>query len=266
MNGKKLNVAMVPLNIKWGDKQSNLETVEKIFHDIHPQTDLIILPETFSTGFPVGEDSSNIGKIAESVSGETIKILTDLSEKYNVAIAGSFIAKDGDSLYNRGFIIEPSGEINYSDKYHLFTIAGEHKIFTKGNKRLRVRFRGWNIALIICYDLRFPVWCRNVNNEYDLLIVVANWPEQRADAWQKLLYARAIENQAYVCGVDCNGIDNEGNKYNGCSLAIDYKGKDISVKVDDERILYASLDLNKLKSFREKFAAWQDADRFQLLR
>ncbi len=256
---------MIPLNINWGEKQANLESVEKIIQDVHSQTDLIILPETFSTGFPVGEDTTEIEKIAESVSGQTVKFLSDLSEKYNVAIAGSFIAKDGNNLYNRGFFIEPSGDINLCDKHHLFSIAGEHKIFSHGDKRLKVRYRGWNIALIICYDLRFPVWCRNVNNEYDLLIVVANWPEQRVDAWQKLLYARAIENQAYICGVDCYGTDKEGNKYNGCTLAIDYKGKDISVKLEDDRILYASLDLNKLQSFREKFAAWKDADKFQIL-
>ena len=182
-----------------------------------------------------------------------------MAARNNIAIAGSFIADSGGSLYNRAFFIEPSGEETFADKRHLFTMAGEHNSFSYGRDRLAVRFRGWNIAVVVCYDIRFPVWCRNVQNEYDLLIAVANWPKVRVNAWNQLLIARAIENEAYVCGVDCSGTDNNGFEYDGSSMAVDFKGKDISVERDSQesdpgtRILYANLSKEKLEAFRSKF-------------
>ena len=138
-------------------------------------------------------------------------------------------------------------------------------MFSHGYERMLIRYRGWNIAMVECYDIRFPVWCRNVDNEYDVLFVVANWPEVRIDAWNKLLPARAIENQAYVCGVNCTGTDDKGFVYPESSRTLDFKGRDISVLQESTGLIYATLMRDKLDAFRVKFAAWRDADQFKLL-
>lgn len=262
MTGKNLNVCLIPLEIKWEDKAANLTHLDNLLKSVHPETDLVILPETFSTGFPSGEEKEYVRALAERNTGDTIDYLKRLSKHYNIAIAGSFIADTAGSLYNRAFFLEPSGDEYFCDKRHLFTMAGEDKVFSKGHGRLSVRFRGWNIAMVVCYDVRFPAWCRNVNNEYDLLIAVANWPTVRIDAWNKLIPARAIENLAYVCAVDCKGTDKKGFEYDGSSMAVDFKGKDITVKMGDNGLLYATLSHDKLDAFRTKFPAWADADDF----
>lgn len=266
MISNELKVCLFPQEIFWGDKSRNLENLSLALESIHPETDLVIVPETFSTGFPSGKDKESVRPLAERNTGATVDELKRLASKHNVAIAGSFIADTGGSLYNRAFFIEPSGDEIFEDKRHLFTMAGEHKVFSRGHARLSTRFRGWNIAMVVCYDIRFPVWCRNVNNEYDLLIAVANWPVARVDAWNKLLFARAIENEAYVCGVDCLGTDDAGFVYDGSSAIIDFKGKDIG-KVWEEngrKLIYGVLSHDKLSAFREKFPAWADADPFNL--
>lgn len=257
-----LKVALFPMEIKWYDKEANFLSLGKALENLHPQTDLLILPETFSTGFPSGKNKEEIRDFAERNTGETIEFLKGLAHRYNLAIAGSFIADTGGLLFNRGFFIEPSGEEYFYDKKHLFTMAGEHKVFSYGSTRNIVRFRGWNICLLICYDLRFPVWSRNVGNEYDLLIYVANWPKVRISAWETLLPARAVENEAYVCGVDCKGIDPNNFEYNGSSGIFDFKGKDISVRLPQADFIYASLSKEKLESFRKKFPAFNDSDSF----
>lgn len=259
-----LKVCLYPMPIKWGDKASNLDTLRQAMEAMHPETDLLILPETFSTGFPAGLDKESVRLMAERNTGATIDFIKDLARHYNVAVAGSFVADTGGSLYNRAFFIEPSGEETFADKRHLFTMAGEDKVFSRGRDRLMVRYRGWNIAMVICYDIRFPVWCRNISNEYDLLLAVANWPVARVDAWNRLLVARAIENEAYVCGVDCTGIDSGGFEYDGASAAIDFKGKDITV-TSDNGLKYAVLSHEKLDRFRDKFPAWRDSDRFTFI-
>ncbi len=261
---KSLNVCLYPMEIAWGNKNHNLNMLDRMLEKMHPATDLLILPETFSTGCPYG-DKEEVRPLTERNSGSTIDTLKRLASRYGIAIAGSFLADTGGLLANRAFFIEPSGEEYFADKRHLFTMAGEDKILSPGDKRLKVRFRGWEIAIVVCYDLRFPIWCRNVNNEYDLLIVVANWPVARIEAWKKLLMARAIENEAYVCGVDCKGNDSKGIEYDGCSMAIDYKGNDISVSdPDGGEFVYATFDMERLHSFRSKFPAWRDADPFTL--
>lgn len=253
------------MRITWDDKSANMEALRDILKRVHPETDLLILPETFSTGFPVGKDKEAVRPIAERNTGETIDMIKALAAEYHLAIAGSFIADSGGSLYNRAFFIEPSGDEYFGDKHHLFSMAGEDKVFSRGYQRLKVRYRGWNMAMVICYDIRFPVWCRNVVNEYDALLVVANWPEVRVDAWNKLLPARAIENEAYVCGVNCQGTDTSGYKYDGSSAAIDYKGRDIGVADNDNGLIYATLSRERLDNFRAKFPAWSDADPFKLI-
>ncbi len=259
-----LNVCLIPFEIKWNDKQANFLKLEEMLGKVHPDTDLVILPETFSTGFPSGKDKETVRELAERNTGETIDFLKRLADRHNFALAGSFIADSGGSLYNRAFFIEPGDEESFADKRHLFTMVGEHKCFSKGYERMRVRFRGWNIAMIVCYDIRFPVWCRNVNNEYDLLIAVANWPKVRVDAWNKLIYARAIENEAYVCAVNCRGVDDAGFEYDGSSMAVDFKGVAVSAEITQDGLIYASLSGDKLMRFREKFPAFRDADSFSL--
>ncbi len=263
MSNSNLNVALFPMEIKWEDKEHNLTCLAENMEMLHPETDLLILPETFSTGFITG-DKEHVRPYAERNTQATIDFLKELAHRQNVAIAGSFIADSGGSLYNRAFFIEPSGDEVFADKKHLFTMAGEHKVFSKGTERLYARFRGWNIAMVVCYDIRFPVWCRNVNNEYDILIAVANWPIVRVDAWNKLLIARAIENEAYVCAVNCKGVDTNNFEYDGSSAIIDFKGKNIEVAVEGSPFLYASLSMEKLERFRTKFPAWSDADNFKI--
>ncbi|MCM1369120.1 MAG: nitrilase family protein [Candidatus Amulumruptor caecigallinarius] len=265
MTSNDLHICLLPLHIKWGDKDQNLKSVEEMLAQVHPQTDLVILPETFSTGFPAGLDKETVREMAERNTGHTIDFVKEMAAKYHFAICGSYVADSGGSLYNRAFFIEPSGDEMFEDKRHLFTMAGEGKVFSRGYDRMAVRYRGWNLAMVVCYDVRFPVWCRNVNNEYDALIAVANWPAVRVDAWNKLLPARAIENEAYVCAVNCCGTDTGGYEYDGSSFVLDFKGKDVSVRLEDSTLVYGTLSRERLDMFRAKFPAWGDADPFKLL-
>lgn len=261
MIAKNLKIALIESDIKWGDKYANLEQLGRDIHDVSSSTDIIVLPELFTTGFVVDE---NANELAEQNKGETITYLKKLSSYYNVALVGSFLATDGnENLFNRGFFLEPSGDEVFYDKRHLFTMSGEHNIYSQGEKTPPVvRFRGVNIMLIVCYDLRFPVFCRNINNSYDLLLVVANWPKVRLNAWKTLLQARAIENECYVCGVNRCGVDPNGLEYaKGGSLIIDFKGKIIGER-STSPIVQAELSPSDLARFREKFPAWRDADKF----
>lgn len=261
---KDLKVCLYPQEIVWNDKEQNFANLEEALNRMHPATDLMIIPETFSTGCPYG-DKESVRELAERNSGKTIERLKDLARRYHVAIAGSYLADTGGLLANRAFFIEPNGEEYFGDKRHLFSMAGEDKLLSPGHKRMKLRYRGWEIAMVVCYDVRFPVWCRNVGNEYDLLIAVANWPKARIEAWKKLLMARAIENEAYVCGVDCKGKDVKDIEYDGTSMAIDFKGNDISVAdPEGSELIYATLSLDKLNAFREKFPAYRDADSFKI--
>lgn len=262
-----LKLALFPMNICWDNISSNLLEISESVKSLDEDTDILVLPETFSTGFPIGKTLEEVRTIAETTQEPTLGLLKKISKERNVAICGSYIAADNDAISNRAFFMMPDGETAFADKRHLFTMAAEDKIFKNGDSRLSVEFKGWNISMIVCYDIRFPVWCRNVDNEYDLLIAVANWPEVRVDAWNKLLPARAIENEAYVCGVDCSGTDNKGFRYDGSSEVYDFKGKPVAQTRDnsiDFPFIYSNLSLDKLRSFREKFPAWKDADRFIL--
>lgn len=265
MSESKLEICLAPLEIKWGDKEKNLSNLENTFRSIHQETDIVVLPETFSTGFPSSEMQNEIEKIAEPIEGKTISIIKNLSEKYDMAVAGSFIAKKRDKLFNCSFFVAPDGNVSTSAKKHLFSPGGEDKIFQSGDRRLAVNYKGWKIEMVVCYDIRFPVWCRNRKNEYDLLIAVANWPVSRIDTWDTLLKARALENLSYVCGVNCRGIDDLGGDYNGSSHVFNYKGKDLAVDVDGNGLLYAGLSKQRLINFRDKFPSWKDADDFQLI-
>ena len=260
-----LNVCLIPLEIEWEDYDRNMAAVESLLTEVKTGTDLVVLPETFSTGFPSGGNRHKIASLAQPNDGDTITRLKKIAASRDFAIAGSFIARDGDAFFNRAFFIKPSGECTFADKRHLFTMAGENNVFSHGNDRLKVEYKGWKIVMVVCYDVRFPVWCRNVNLDYDLLIAVANWPVNRISAWNALLPARAIENLSYVAAVDCKGTDKKGFVYDGSSMIVDFKGKILSSsQLSPSSHIYASLSKEKLNSFRSKFPAHLDADQFFL--
>ena len=213
-----MRVTLLQTDIVWEDKQENLRLLREKLIKLRGVAEIVVLPETFSTGF-----SMDSRRLAEPVSGETITLLRQWAAEFQFAIAGSYIACDekadanknavpspDKSYYNRAFFLTPEGEAYYYDKRHLFRMGQETEHFTAGSQRSVISYRGWNILLLVCYDLRFPVWSRNVNNEYDLLIYVANWPVPRRRVWDILLQARALENISYVCGV--NRIGTDGNQ------------------------------------------------------
>ncbi|MBR6248726.1 MAG: nitrilase family protein [Muribaculaceae bacterium] len=262
---RNLKVTMLEHDIAWGDKQANLAQLERYMRNMPDDTDLVVLPEMFSTGFVTG-DREAASALAEWNTGDTMRTLHRLAQEYRVAITGSFLANTAAQLYNRAFFIEPNGEETFYDKRHLFSFGGEDKVFNQGVDKESpiVRFRGFNIKLVVCYDLRFPVFCRNVNNNYDLLLVVANWPKAREYAWRQLLIARALENECYVIGVNRCGTDSTGIDYSeGSSLCIDFKGKILAQRMTSP-IITAELSPALLAQFREKFPAWRDADPFTL--
>ena len=249
-----LKISIVQTDIAWENKQENLRMLREKLHALRGTTEIVVLPEMFSTGFTMKSR-----ELAEPVSGITVRILKEL------ALCGSFICSERSNYYNRAFFITPEGEEFYYDKRHLFRMGNEAEYFSSGNNKLIISYRGWNICLLVCYDLRFPVWSRNVNNEYDLLIYVASWPQARRLAWDTLLCARALENMCYVCGVNRIGVD--GNKliYNGGSVVFSAKGEVLaSVPDGEEGIETVSLSLISLQQLRDKFPVWKDADAFRL--
>ena len=255
-----LRISMIQSHIIWEDKEENLSYFGELLRRVSGRTDLAVLPETFSTGF-----SMNVEALADPMDGTTVATIKGWAERYKMAVAGSFIAREEGKYYNRAFFVTPDGKARYYDKRHLFRMAGEDRHFSAGDKPLVVRYKDWNICLQVCYDLRFPVWSRNVNNAYDLLIYVANWPEARKKAWKVLLQARAIENMAYVCGVNRVGVDGKGFAFRGDSMIYDARGKKLAdAGKRDETTRTCALSKTDLEAFRTKFPAWKDADAFQL--
>lgn len=270
----QLRVSILQTDIAWENKQDNLRRLHEKLETLRGAAEIVVLPETFSTGF-----SMNTGELAEPVTGKTITTLRRWASEYQIAIAGSYISCEENPVssednplscghpayYNRAFFLTPEGEVCFYDKRHLFRMGSETEHFTAGSRRPVISYRGWKILLLVCYDLRFPVWSRNVNNEYDLLIYVANWPVPRRKAWDILLQARALENIAYVCGVNRTGTDNNQFPYNGGSAVYSPKGE-LLAKVPDgeEGTATATLELSALQEFRKKFPAWKDADSFTI--
>lgn len=253
-----MRISLIQTDIVWENKTENLLLLEAKLRDLKGNSDLVVLPEMFSTGF-----SMKSRLLAESNDGPTITVLKSWSRTYQVAITGSFIASENGKFFNRAFFLTPEGEAFYYDKKHLFRMGEEPKHFDAGNRYEIIRYRGWNIRLAVCYDLRFPVWLRNKNNEYDLLIVVASWPEARRHPWEVLLCARAIENQCFVCGVNRVGVDGNGFPHSGQSLFFDAKGECLArFDAYEEGVRTIAPDLDSLQSFRNKFPVWKDADDF----
>jgi predicted amidohydrolase len=258
---EELRISLVQSDIYWEDIQANINHVSRLLKPLKGQTDIVVLPEMFSTGFTMQPEN-----VAETNEGTTLSAIRDLSRELDIAITGSFVASDNGLFFNRGFFITPDGSEYFYDKRHLFSMAGEDRKFSFGDKRLIFNYKGWNICLMICYDLRFPVWSRNINNEYDLLLYVANWPDARKDAWTTLLKARAIENMCHVCGVNRVGIDNKGIKYTGGSYIFSPKGEMVCDAGVNETIATGLISQTKSASLRSKFPVWKDADKFEIVK
>ncbi len=210
-----MKIALIQSSLFWENPNANRNHFEEKINAIDEEVDLIVLPEMFSTGFTM-----NPSAVSETMQGETVLWLQSLAEAKNSAITGSLVIQENNNFYNRLLFVFPSGEIQFYDKRHLFTLAGEDKIYTSGKDKLIVEYKGWKICPLVCYDLRFPVFARNVE-EYDVLIYVANWPESRITAWDALLKARAIENMSYTIGVNRVGKDNNNFEHNQFVLKIE---------------------------------------------
>ncbi len=257
-----MKVAVIPYDMAWGDISENLVSVAELLRHVEEDTDLVVLPEMFTTGFIT--DPSLLSAIDEEATRYTLDDVRRWTNHFGYAICGSFVATERGLTYNRGFIVEPCGDATFYDKHHLFSMGGEARSFTQGEGQSPVlRYRGVNVKLLVCYDLRFPVWARNIDCEYDLLIYVANWPDARHIAWETLLRARAIENQAYVIGCNRTGADDFGTYSDGHSYIIDDYGRDIARK-GARGILYADIDPETLHRHRSKFPVYRDADPFTL--
>jgi omega-amidase len=258
-----LNVTIIQSDLHWEDKKANLSMFEKKIDAIEG-AEIVILPEMFSTGFSMQPE-----KLAENMEGETIGWMKRMAAKKNIILTGSVIIEDEGHYYNRLVWMLPDGQCGIYDKRHRFAYAEEDQHYTAGDKRLIASVKGWRVNLLVCYDLRFPVWARQQpsgsDHEYDLLVYVANWPGRRQLAWESLLRARAIENQCYVVGVNRVGEDGKNILYTGGSMIIDPLGEILYQKKDEEDIFSYSLDKKHLDSVREKFPFWKDADEFKLL-
>jgi predicted amidohydrolase len=258
MSGLRVSLLQQPL--VWHDPAANRAHFEAQLAPLAGCTDLVVLPEVFTTGF-----SMQVASLGEAMGGPTTVWLTHLAARLDAAITGSVITADAGRYYNRLLWALPSGALRHYDKRHLFRLGAEHEHFTPGREAWSILWRGLRICPLVCYDLRFPVFSRRrAGLEYDLLVYVANWPAARADAWRQLLRARAIENQAYVVGVNRVGADGHGVAHAGDSAAIDFLGRTLAQAGDAPATVNVELERAPLEAYREKFPAHLDADRFTL--
>ncbi len=258
-----LTITLIQTPLFWEDKAANLAMLEKKIFALTEKTELVVLPEMFSTGFSMQPES-----LAEEMDGETVAWMKKVAATKKIILTGSLIITEAGHYFNRLMWVLPDGSLGYYDKRHRFAFAGEDEKYTPGNKRLIARVKGWKINLQVCYDLRFPVWARQQTEEtteYDILLYVANWPERRSYAWKTLLTARAIENQCYVIGVNRVGNDGNGIYHSGDSMAIDALGTIVYHKTGEEDIHTIVLEKEPLDNIRNKFPFWKDADSFQIL-
>lgn len=266
-NDRQLKVVVISLDIVRCSPDENIAAVGRTLAMLDDDVDLVVLPELFTTGYT--GDRDELDSLAQSNGGSTMRTIAMLAERYHTAIAGSFLARTGQKIYNRAFFVEPSGDETFYDKHHLFSLSSESKMFSPGKGMMPViRYRGWNITIMVCYDLRFPVWSRNRDNAYDLLLVPANWPDKRVYAWEHLLIARAIENQACVVGANRSGVDDYGT-YTDTSFIFDAMGQSVGEKLSRRSapapILVAELSLSEVQEARHRMPAAVDADPFNLV-
>jgi len=268
-----LAVTLVQTLLHWEDKNANLQMLEQKINSIKEPTHVVVLPEMFSTGFSMKPE-----QFAETMDGPTVQWMKKISASKKIILTGSIIVEEHGNYFNRLIWMLPNGQYGYYDKRHLFAYGEEDKHYSAGTKRLIASVNGWKINLMVCYDLRFPVWSRQtspptplqrrgelIELEYDVLIYVANWPEKRNIAWKTLLRARAIENQCYVIGVNRFGNDGNDIYHSGDSMVIDPLGEILYEKADEENVFTIQLSKERLKEVREKFQFWRDADGFEIL-
>jgi predicted amidohydrolase len=268
-----LTITLIQPNPHWENKKANLAMLAQTIESIKEKTEVVILPEMFSTGF-----SMQPKLFAEKVDGETIEWMKKIASSKKIILTGSVIIEEDEKFYNRLIWMLPNAEYGVYDKRHLFAYGDEHNHYSAGTKRLIAQVKGWKINLQVCYDLRFPIWSRQAPSqpspkgeekagllEFDVLIYVANWPERRSTAWKTLLQARAIENQCYVVGVNRVGIDGNNIYHSGDSMVVDPLGEILYHKANEEGVFTYTLQKEKLDEVREKFPFWRDADQFDIL-
>lgn len=256
-----LRVTIVQTELHWQEAEANRRMFSDKLAAAAPQTDLIVLPEMFTTGFSMQAEG-----LAEEADTPTLEWMQQEAGKHQAVLTGSVMVREGEQYLNRLYWVRPDGSFASYDKKHLFRMAKEHHTYTAGKERLVVELNGWNVCPLVCYDLRFPVWSRNTDNAYDLLLYVANWPKVRNQPWRTLLQARAIENLAYVVGVNRVGTDGNNHPYSGDSAVIHPKGYHLLETAEVEGIHTLALSKKELEAFREAFPAHLDADRFSLHR
>lgn len=260
-----MKITAIQSDLFWEDKEKNLKMFEAKLEALEG-AQIVVLPEMFTTGFTM-----NPGPFAETMNGNTVNWMKKMAAEKKIILTGSIIIEEDGKYYNRLIWMLPNGSYGYYNKRHLFAYAGEHERYTAGNRRLIASANGWKFNLIVCYDLRFPVWIRQTpdeNNkvpEYDVLIVVANWPEKRVNAWKQLLISRAIENQCYVVGVNRVGTDGNGIYYSGASMMIGPTGEVLESVENSEAMLTYNLNREELHHVRKRFPFLQDADRFRFI-
>lgn len=265
MSPSPLQVSLVQGATRWHDAAANREYYGNLVRTLRGRSDLVVLPETFLSGFT----NETLGH-AEPMDGEGMYWLLALAADVGAVVTGSLVIREGQKCVNRLIWARPDGSFEYYDKRHLFRMAGEHERYVDGKQRLIVELNGWRICPQVCYDLRFPVWLRNRHDsasgrfDYDLILFVANWPAPRRNAWNTLLQARAIENLSYCIGVNRVGEDGNGIAYAGDSAAIDFTGNPLAILGAQEQVVTVTLDAAALAAFRQRFPAWMDADSFKL--
>ncbi len=254
-----LNLSILQLDLIWEDVSLNLKKIDSLVAGKLHNTDILILPEMFTTGFTMTPSA-----VGESMNGESVKWMKQRAREWNIVLAGSLVITEKKQNFNRFLWLTPNGEIQYYDKRHLFRMGEENEHYSAGKQKLITKLDEWRFRPLICYDLRFPVWSRN-RSDYDILIYVANWPASRRHVWKSLLLARALENQSYVIGVNRIGKDGNGVLYYGDSMIIDPRGNVLSkTQPNTESFETVSLSLNELIDFRKKFPVSMDADEFRL--
>lgn len=255
----ELHIVGIQADLVWENPAKNLTFFEEQISNLSKKTDLVVLPEMFTTGFTMKPKN-----VAETMAGNAVSWMVKMATENEIAITGSLVIKEDKKFYNRLVFVHPNGKIETYDKRHSFTLAGEDKVYTSGKEKLIIEYKGWEICPLICYDLRFPVWARNTEN-YDLLIYMANWPVKRIKAWDTLLKARAIENMTYVIGVNRTGIDANNYEYSGNSLLIDYLGEEISnLPKNAIGIIETTIRKDNMHKTREKLGFLSDKDCFKI--
>lgn len=257
-----LTITTIQTTLYWEDKVANLQMLETKINSIQEKTEIVVLPEMFSTGFSMKPE-----QLAETMEGETVQWMKRMATTKKIILTGSIIIEEDGNYYNRLIWMLPNGQYGIYDKRHRFAFAGEDDHYTAGSKRLIASVKGWKLNLLVCYDLRFPVWSRQSSGEepeYDVLIYVANWPERRVHAWKTLLQARAIENQCYVVGVNRVGEDGNNIHHSGETMVVDPLGEVLYSKKEEEDIFTITIDKDHLQAIRQKLPFLKDADEFEI--